>query len=76
MAKLTLEEIRRMEKDTITPEEASGPLGCTGHLLTVKCHEKPEEVKFPFLCIGNRTIIPRIGFLNWMEGKIIWREGE
>ena len=70
--KLTLEDIRRMDKDVLTPEEASGPLGCTGHLLGVMCHEEPEKIQFPFQCIGNRTIIPREGFVNWMEGKRIW----
>ena len=74
--KLTIEQIRQMDKDTLTPEEASGPLGCTGFLLGRMCHEEPEKVLFPFLCVGNRTIIPRIGFLNWFDGKRVWKEGE
>lgn len=71
-AKLTLEEIRRMDKDWLTPEEASGPLGCTGHLLGWMCHNEPEKVQFPFICINSKTIIPRTGYLNWFDGMKYW----
>ncbi len=72
--KLTLQEIKELDQDWITPEQASGALGCTGQYLGWKCHNEPENVQFPFLCLGNKTIIPRAGFINWMEGKKIWAE--
>lgn len=65
----TLKDLEDMQDDTITPAIAGDVLGCTGFLLGRMCHEEPEKVEFPFICIGNKTIIPRIGFINWIKGK-------
>ena len=65
----TLADVRDMTEDTITPAIAADVLGCTGHLLGRKCHEEPQDVQFPFICIGNKTIIPREGFIRWAEGR-------
>lgn len=67
--KICLEDLKKMTEDTITPAIAGEVLGCTGHLLGRMCHEEPYKVGFPFQCVGNKTIIPRVGFINWMEGK-------
>ena len=67
--KYCLQDLKDMTDDTITPAIAGDVLGCTGHLLGRMCHDEPDKVEFPFQCIGNKTIIPRIGFINWMEGK-------
>lgn len=69
MSKHTLADIRAMTTDTITPAIAADVLGCTGFLLGRMCHEEPAKVQFPFICIGNKTIIPREGFIRWAEGK-------
>ena len=67
--KYTLTDLRDMTDDTITPAIAGDVLGCTGFLLGRMCHEEPEKIPFPFLCIGNKTIIPREGFIRWAEGR-------
>ena len=67
--KLCLQDLREMTEDTITPAIAGDVLGCTGFLLGRMCHEEPEKIQFNFQCIGNKTIIPRLGFINWMEGR-------
>ena len=67
--KYNLQDLRDMTEDTITPAIAGDVLGCTGHLLGRMCHDNPEKVQFPFVCIGNRTIIMREGFIRWAEGK-------
>lgn len=64
----TLNDLRDMTDDTITPAIAGDVLGCTGFLLGRMCHEEPEKVPFPFVCIGNKTIIPRTGFIRWADG--------
>ena len=65
--KYSLEDVRAMTEDVITPAIAGAVLGCTGFLLGQMCHKEPEKVQFPFICIGNKTIIPRLGFIRWME---------
>ena len=67
--KYRLQDLRDMEDDVITPAIAGDVLGCTGHLLGRMCHDEPEKVQFHFQCIGNKTIIPREGFIAWMEGR-------
>lgn len=64
----SLADVKAMAEDTITPEIAGDVLGCTGFLLGRMCHEEPEKVPFPFICIGRKTIIPRTGFIRWAEG--------
>ena len=69
MDKYTLADVRAMSEDTITPKIAADVLGCTAFMLGTMCKEEPEKVPFPFICIGRRTIIPRIGFISWAEGR-------
>ena len=72
-----LQDLRDMEDDVITPAIAADVLHCTGFLLGQMCQNEPEKVHFPFQCIGNKTIIPRIGFINWFEGRWLGeRRGE
>lgn len=69
-ARYKLQDLRDMEDDVITPAIAGDVLGCTGFLLGRKCQENPGSVQFPFICIGNKTIIPREGFIRWFEGRM------
>lgn len=69
-ARYRLQDLRDMEDDVITPAIAGDVLGCTGFLLGRMCHEEPASVQFPFICIGNKTIIPREGFIRWAEGRM------
>ena len=66
---MTLQDLREMTNDTITPAQAAEVLGCTAFLLGRMCQEEPQRIQFPFICIGRRTIIPREGFINWAEGR-------
>lgn len=67
--KYNLQDLRDMTEDTITPSIAADVLGCTGHYLGQMCHMEPEKIGFHFICMGNRTIIPRLAFISWMEGQ-------
>ena len=65
----TLADLEDMTDDTITPAIAGDVLGCTGFLIGKMCQNEPEKVPFPFICIGRKTIIPRLGFIRWAEGR-------
>lgn len=65
----SLADVRAMTDDTITPKIAGDVLGCTGFLLGKMCKNEPDKVPFPFIFIGNKTIIPRVGFIRWMENR-------
>jgi len=66
----TLKDLRDMDQDTITPQIAGDVLGCCGATLGLMAHQDPDSLPFPVLCIGNRTVIPREGFIAFMEGKL------
>ena len=66
---MTLEDVRGMAEDVLTPAIVADVIGCSGFTLGRMAHEEPEKIPFPVLCIGRNTYIPRSGFINWMDGK-------
>ena len=66
---MTLDEIRNSTKEVLTPADIAPVLGADaqGIRLTARLH--PERLGFNVSVIGTRTKIPRLGFLNWLEGR-------
>lgn len=65
---MTLEELRRADDVFITPKVAAQLLRCDPHLLRVQARENPEALGFPVTLVGNRTKIPRLAFIRYLEG--------
>lgn len=66
---MTLDDIKAMTKATITPAVAAAVIGCDPHYIRVAAREQPELLRFPTIIIGSCVKIPRIAFINFMEGK-------
>ena len=66
---MTLAEIRSLDRDIITPDEAAGALRCDPQYIRCAAAQCPEILGFPVIRIGNRTKIPRLAFLRFMEGS-------
>lgn len=66
---MTLERLRGLDKPFLTPKEIAGVLGSDPQTIRVTARTAPERVGFPFTFTGNRMKIPRIPFLNFMEGR-------
>lgn len=66
----TLEEIRASGRDVLTPADVAPVLGCDPHYIRVAARQCPERLGFPVVLIGNRTKIPRIAFIKYMEGAV------
>lgn len=64
----TLEDVRRMDVDVLTPAIVGEVIGCSGFTLGRMAQEEPEKLPFPCICIGRNTYFPRSGFINWMDG--------
>jgi len=64
---MTLAEIKRSDKDVLTPADIAPVLGC--HPQAINIRAERNELPFPAFRSGNRTKIPREGFLNWWSGK-------
>jgi excisionase family DNA binding protein len=61
----TIEELRQSEKVILSSKEV-------GHLLrmhpqTINQMAKDRTLPFPFIRSGNRTKIPRLALIKWLE---------
>lgn len=69
---MTLEDIKGMDCSTITPAVAASVLGCNPHSIRVAAHTEPQSLGFPVVVMQSRTRIPRIPFINFLEGGKPW----
>lgn len=65
---MTLDDIRAMDKEVITPAIAAQVLGCDPHWIRVAARDHREWLGFPVIRINSRTKIPRLAFIRYMEG--------
>jgi len=54
---VTLDEIRSMDKDVITPAIAAQVLNCNPHWIRVAAHQDKSLLGFPVILIRNRVKI-------------------
>lgn len=66
---MTLNDIRSMERETITPAIAAQVIGCDPHWIRLAARSHPEWLGFPVIIYGHRTKIPRRAFIQFMEGR-------
>lgn len=70
---MMLEQIKAMDKPFLTPSEAAAVLGCGANALRSAAKHQVETgnkyLGFPFVRIGTRTLIPRIPFIQFVEGS-------
>lgn len=72
----TLDDIRALDCDVITPAQAAGPLRCDPAYIRVAARDAPWALGFPVVRVGNRVKIPRLAFLRYMEGRTTADEAE
>ena len=66
---MTLEEIKRLDRETLTPAMVASVLNCDPNLIRVAARQNPALLGFPVVVVGHRTKIPRMAFLNFMGVK-------
>lgn len=71
---MTLEELKEMDRETITPAIAAAVIGCDPQAIRVAAHTEPESLGFPVIPIKSRTKIPRRAFIRFMESGGPWFE--
>ena len=64
---MTLEEMRTSDVACLRPADVAEVLGC--HPYAISLGAKDGTLPFPYFRSGNRTKIPRNGFLNWIDGR-------
>ena len=71
---MTLEEIKRSNKDFLIPSDVAEILGCDKYSINVQVSEDIKNgvnsLGFPVIKIGTRIKIPRRSFLKFMGVEI------
>lgn len=65
---MNLQDLMSMDKDAITCTEAGAVLKTNPQSIRTAARQRPDALGFPVICIGTRTLIPRIPFINFMTG--------
>ena len=61
----TLEEIERCGKAMLIPADVAEYLGADPQSIRLQARANAAALGFPVIVIGNRTIIPREGFVRF-----------
>ena len=64
----TIDEIRAVSKEYLTPRQASGILNCNPYLINVQAKSNPDGLGFPVIVIGSRVRIPKNPFIDFVTG--------
>lgn len=64
---IKLQDIKSMERETITPAIAAKVIGCDPHYIRVAARQCPNTLGFKVIVYGHRTKIPRLPFIKYME---------
>ena len=67
---MTLDDIRKCNKNCITVNDVACVLECDPNIIRKQAREDIKQLGFPVSKIGTRIKIPRIAFLNWFDGKL------
>ncbi len=66
---MTIDDIKKMDKEILTPNDVARVLGCDPNVLRYQARQDIKQLGFPASRIGTRIKIPRKAFINWFEGR-------
>lgn len=66
---MTFEEIKQSDKLFLLPTDVAQVLGCHPHQIRLAARDDPDGLGFPVTVIGSRTRIPRLPFIQYIEGR-------
>lgn len=68
MERITLDDLKTMDREMLTPEIVGRFLGVAPYSITVQARTRPDLLGFPVHVHGTRTLVPRRGLIKWAEG--------
>lgn len=66
---MTLDDLKRVDRDWLLASEVAPILGTDPHSIRVAARVAPNRLGFPVCVLGSRIKIPRLPFIQFMEGK-------
>ena len=64
---MTIEDIKNMDKEILTPTDIANVLGCDPNTIRLQAKKDIKQLGFPAAKIGTRIKIPRKAFIRWFE---------
>ena len=64
---MTLEELEKLPKATLTPDQVAEFLGCTAQSIRSQAQVDAGALGFPVIVMGSTVKIPRLGFCYFMR---------
>ena len=64
---MTLQQIKLLDKDMLTPNEIAEVLGCDPNIIRSQAKEDPSKLGFHVCKAKSRVKIPRLSFIAWVE---------
>lgn len=63
-----LRAIKRMTEPLIMAKDVAPVLGLDAHSIRLQAEEDPKMLGFDIIRCGNKTLIPRVPFIRYIEG--------
>lgn len=67
---MNLEEIKKSDREWLTPREVAKCLGCNPYAISQQAARDASQLGFPVIKIGQRVKIPKRAFIKFMEGEL------
>nr|DAP79810.1 MAG TPA: Pyocin activator protein PrtN [Caudoviricetes sp.] len=66
---MTIEELKQMDVNLLTPAQAAEVLGISAQSIRVCARQRPDLLGFPVMVYGSRVKVPRLPLIDFLEGK-------
>lgn len=66
---MTIEEIKAYGRPMLTPAQAAPAIGMNPNTLRWQAKQYPEKLGFHIINAKSRTYIPRLPFIEYVEGR-------
>lgn len=72
---MTFDELKKSTAPFVTTADIAPIIGVGQQTLRGQARENPKMLGFPVTVVGNTVRIPRISFINFVEGEYLkWSE--
>lgn len=66
---MTIEELKKLEINMLTPAQAAEVLGVSAQSIRVCARQRPDLLGFPVMVYGSRVKVPRLPLIDFLEGE-------
>ena len=65
---MTFEEIKASDRDFVNTTDIAPIMHVAPYSINVQAKKDPAKLGFPVVVVGTRVLVPRLGFIKFLEG--------